>query len=350
MDLANIVHQYFDLYLDRFGSTALPEQIKTLRCILNCRTPKSGELYVECPDCSHGEWRPLSCGNRHCPKCLNHQTSIWLDKQQEKLMPVPYFLVTFTLPYELRYLAYGHQKRVYSTMFKCAAEVLRDFGANPKHLGAEIGMTMVLHTHARDLSYHPHIHALIPGGGVDKRLCRWIKVQQEYLFNSFALAKKFRGKFLDLLQSAGLQVPDGIPDKWVAHCEHMGNGIPAVKYLSKYLYRGVISEKNIIDNRDGYITFRYRDSTTGEIRFRKIKGEEFLKLILKHVLPRGFRRTRDYGFLHGNARKIRTLVQLILHVVTWVKPPIRSRPSFICAHCKAAMVVQRFRFDYGRSG
>lgn len=350
MDMASLVHQYFDRYMERFGSTALPEQLKALRSILNCRTPQSGELYVECPDCNHGEWRPLSCGNRHCPRCLNHQTSIWLEKQQEKLMPVPYFLVTFTLPYELRFLAYGQQKRVYSIMFKCAAEVLKAFGANPKHLGAEIGMTMVLHTHARDLGYHPHLHVLIPGGGIDKRLCRWVRVRKEYLFNGFALANKFRGKFLDLARSAGLAIPDNVPEKWVAHCAHMGNGIPALKYLSRYLYRGVISEKNIVANRNGKITFRYRDSTTDEIRYRTLKGEEFLNIFLKHVLPRGFRRVRDYGFLHGNGRKIRILVQLILHVITWVKPPVRSRPSFTCPHCRAAMTLLRFRFDYGRSG
>lgn len=347
MDMAALVNQYFDRYMERFGNTALAEQLRALQSIRDCRTPQSGELYVECPDCSHREWRPLSCGNRHCPKCLNYQTSTWLDKQHQKLMQVPYFLVTFTLPYELRFLAYGHLKRVYSAMFQCAAKVLKEFGSNPKHLGAEIGMTMVLHTHARDLSYHPHIHALIPGGGIDRRLCRWVRVQKEYLFNSFALAKKFRGKFLDQIRAAGLQVPDRIPAKWVAHCEHTGNGIPALQYLSRYLYRGVISENNIVANNNGNITFRYRDSTTNEFRYKTMQGEEFLNLYVKHVLPRGFRRTRDYCFLHGNASKIRTLIQLILHVFSWAQPTLRPRPAFVCPHCRAAMVVLRFRLDYG---
>lgn len=347
MDMAILVRQYFPLYIERFGNTALPEQHKALKSILHCRTPQSGELYVECPECSHGEWRPLSCGNRHCPKCLNHQTTTWLDRQQEKLMPVPYFLVTFTLPYELRFLAYGHQKMIYSMMFRCAAEVLKQFGANREHLGAEVGMTMVLHTHARDLDYHPHIHALIPGGGVNRRLCRWVRVQKEYLFNGFALAKKFRGKFLNQIQSAGLPIPDNLPAKWVAHCEHVGNGLPALKYLARYLYRGVVNENNIVANKDGNITFRYRDSTTGEIRYRTMKGEEFLHLYLKHVLPRGFRRSRDYGFLHGNAKRVRTLIQLILHVFIWMSPPVRSRPVYVCPHCRSTMTVKRFRFDYG---
>jgi len=131
-------------------------------------------------------------------------------------------------------------------MFSCAAEVLRTFAANPKHLGAEIGMTMVLHTHARDLSYHPHIHVLIPGGGIDRRLCKWRRVKSDYLFNGFALAKKFRGKFLDMIRAAGLTLPGTVPMKWVAHCEYVGNGLPALKYLARYLYRGVISEKTLL--------------------------------------------------------------------------------------------------------
>jgi hypothetical protein len=350
MEIKSLIQKHIGPYMSRYGSNALPEQLKALRSMQQCRTSESGELYARCPDCHHGEWRPLSCGNRHCPKCLNHQTSSWLDKQQAKLMPVPYFLATFTLPYELRYLAYGHQKTVYSILFESVAEVLRTFAANPKHLGAEIGMTMVLHTHARDLSYHPHIHVLIPGGGIHKRLCKWIRVKNNYLFNGFALAKMFRGKFLTMIRAAGLTLPDAVPAKWVAHCDYVGNGLPALKYLAKYLYRGVISEKNIVAMQDDTVTFRYRDSTSGEFRYRTLKGEVFLSLIVKHVLPKGFRRVRDYGFLHGNASKIRTLIQLILHVFTWIQPEQRQRPKFSCPKCKAAMKVTHFRFDYGKSG
>lgn len=350
MEIASLINQYSERYMNRYGGNALPEQLRALRNIRQCRTPESGELYTQCPDCRHGEWRPLSCGNRHCPKCLNHQTSAWIDKQQQKLMPVPYFLVTFTLPYELRYLAYGHQKTMYSTMFHCAAEVLKQFAANPKHLGAQIGMSMVLHTHARDLSYHPHIHVLIPGGGIDKRLGRWIRVKKNYLFNSFALAKTFRGKFLNMLRTAGLTLPQNLPAQWVAHCECVGNGLPALKYLARYLYRGVISEKNIVANLNGKVTFKYRDSTTGELRYSTVNGEDFLHLLVKHVLPRGFRRVRDYGFLHANARKIRALIQLILHVFTGMPLKQRQRPKFFCPKCKAAMLVIQFRFDYDKAG
>lgn len=350
MEIKSLIKKHIGLYMSRYGSNALPEQIKALRSMQHCRTNLSGEFFAACTQCTHGQWKPLSCGNRHCPKCLNHQTSSWLDKQQEKLLPVPYFLVTFTLPFELRYLAYGHQKTVYSIMFECAANVLRAFTANPKHLGAEIGMTMVLHTHARDLSYHPHIHILIPGGGINKRLCKWIRVKKEYLFNGFALAKKFRGKFLDMVRIAGLPLPESVSPNWVAHCEHVGNGLPALKYLARYLYRGVISEQNIVAMKNGLVKYRYRDSATGVIRYKTCKGEVFLNLLLKHVLPKGFRRVRDYGFLHANARKIRSFIQLILRVVIPVQSKPRPKPKICCPRCSAEMEIVRFRFDYQRPG
>ena len=306
MELASLVHQYYHEYDKKYGDTALPGHLKALQSILACRTPQAGELYVQCPDCDHAEWRPLSCGNRHCPKCQNHQASIWLDKQMEKLLPVPYFMATFTLPFELRPLAWSNQKTVYSLLFKCVASTLKDFGLNPKNLGAELGMTMVLHTNTRKLDFHPHIHAVIPGGGIDKRCHQWKTVKEKFLFNEFAL-QSFSCTFSPGMNVAGFSIPKGVTQKWVVDCVCVGKGIPALKYLSRYLYRGVISEKNIVSNRDGDVTFKYIESGSGKTKYRTLKGEDFLHLILQHVLPKGFRRARDYGFLHGNA-KMRCLV------------------------------------------
>jgi hypothetical protein len=198
-------------------------------------------------------------------------TSLWIDKQREKLLPVPYFMATFTLPYQLRSLAYGHQKDVYSLMFRCAAEVLRSFARKTKSLGTEIGMTMVLHTHSRRLTFHPHVHVLIPGGGVDQQAQVWKKLSGKYLFNAFGLAKAFRGKFLAEAAGMGLQIPGNTPKKWVVHCDHMGTGAPALKYLARYLYRGVIAEKNLVANANGEVTFRYRESATGTMQKRTLK-------------------------------------------------------------------------------
>jgi len=139
---------------------------------------------------------------------------------------------------------------------------LKDFGLNPKNLGAEIGMTMVLHTHSRRLDFHPHVHVVVPGGGVDKRRRQWKKKKGKYLFNEFAMATVFRARFLAALKNAGQPIPKNVPPKWVVDCEHVGKGITALKYLSKYLYRGVISEKNIVSNRNGRVTFKYIESKT----------------------------------------------------------------------------------------
>lgn len=346
MKMSAIINEYSDAFLAKHGNKALPGHLKALYAMRGCRTLESGELYVKCPDCDHAEWRPLSCGHRSCPQCQNHEATLWIDRQQEKLIPVEYFMVTFTLPRELRSVVYSHQNKVFSLFFLCVSETLKDFGLNPKHLGAEIGMTMVLHTHSRRLDFHPHIHVVIPGGGVDKRKRQWKKKKGKYLFDHKALAKVFRARFLDSLSKANLSVPRGIRDKWVVDCTHVGNGITAIKYLSKYLYRGVISEKNIISSRNGEVTFRYTENKTGKRRSRKLKGEDFLWLVLQHVLPKGFRRVRDYGFLHSNSKKLLFLVQLILHVQI-IKMELRPKPVFKCPCCKSPMQVLFFRWQPG---
>lgn len=347
MELAPIIDQYRDAFIGKYGDTVLPGHLKTMNAICRCRTPGSGELYVLCPDCHHAEWRPLSCGNRSCPKCQNHEASKWIDRQQAKLLPVLYFLTTFTLPFELRSLTWHHQKVAYTLFFTCVSSTLKDFGLNPKNLGAEIGMTMVLHTHNRRLDFHPHIHVVVPGGGIDKRKHQWKVKRGKYLFNQDAMAKVFRARYLASFKEAGLSIPQKIPRKWVVDCKQVGKGITALKYLSKYLYRGVISEKNIISNQNGQVTFKYIESKTGATRYRILKGEDFLQLIMQHVLPKGFRRARDYGFLHGNAKKMLHLIQLILHVVIQeIKQ--RLRPVFKCPCCKSPMAVIGFRrFAWG---
>lgn len=158
------------------------------------------------------------------------------------------------------------------------------------------------------------------------------------MFNQKALAKVFRARFLDGLNKEQLSIPKGARPKWVVDCARVGTGIPALKYLSRYLYRGVISERNIIANQDGQVTFRYIDGKTKEMCRRTLKGEDFLHLILLHVLPRGFRRVRDYGFLHGNAKKLLFLVQMILHVRIMAIVP-RPRPVFKCPHCRKPMKI-----------
>ena len=341
MQLASLIHQYLIPFKTKYAAQLLPGQLRAIGAILRCRTTDSGQVLLHCLECKGQRRNSLSCGHRSCPKCQNHETSQWLDRQQTKLLPVEYFMVTFTLPFELRALAWRHQTTLYNLLFTTAVSTLKDFGLNPKHLGADIGMTAVLHTHSRCLDYHPHLHVVVPGGGVNKTTRQWKKTRGKFLFNKTALAKVFRARLLTAIKAAGLALPGKLPDKWVVHCKHVGKGAPALKYLSRYLYRGVISEKNIIANQNGNVTFTYTDSNTGQTRYRTLKGEDFLWLVLQHVLPKGFRRVRDYGFLHGNARKLLVLIQLTLKVMITVKPA-RSRPAFICPRCKSLMRIMGF--------
>jgi len=339
MQLQRLIQQYKPALIKQYGKSVLPAQWQALHAMQRCRTPDSGKLHTHCSHCQQEHWHPLSCGHRSCPKCQNHEVSQWLDRQQQKLLPVEYFMVTFTLPYQLRRLVQKNQKTLYSLFFDCVASTLKDFGHHPDKLGADIGLTAVLHTHSRKLDYHPHIHVVVPGGGIDIKRKQWKKLKGKYLFNAFSLAKVFRARFIEALKKAGFSLPHKTPKKWVSDVRHVGKGLPALKYLSRYLYRGVISEKDIISNRHGQVTFRYTNSQTKKTETRTLSGEAFLHLILQHVLPSGFRRVRDYGFLHANAKKRLALVQLILQVILQRVMP-RSRPVFKCPTCQSAMAIK----------
>jgi hypothetical protein len=341
MQLASLIHQYLTIFKAKYATRLLPGQLRAIGAIQRCRTADAGQILWQCCPCDAQFHHPRSCGHRSCPQCQNHETSQWLDRQQAKLLPVEYFMVTFTVPFELRALAWRHQCTFYPLLFATAAGTLKDFGLNPKHLGADIGMTAILHTHSRRLDFHPHLHVIVPGGGVNRTTQQWKKTRGKYLFNQDALARVFRARLLAAIKTAGLTLPGKLPQKWVVDCKHVGRGKPALKYLSRYLYRGVISERNIIANEGGKVTFRYIDSDTGQSRNRTLKGEDFLWLVLQHVLPKGFRRVRDYGFLHGNARRLLILIQLILRQMIAAKTT-RPRPLLRCPRCKVPMQFMGF--------
>jgi hypothetical protein len=320
MELATIIRQYLPRLESHYAKRLLPSHRNAIDAMLRCRTRDAGEMVLACAECQQHRDYPLSCGHRSCPKCQNHETSLWLARQQTKLLPVEYFMVTFTLPRELRSLAWHHQKQMYALLLTLAMKTLKDFGLNPKQLGADLGLTAILHTHSRRLDFHPHVHVIVPGGGINRLRKQWRKVRGKYLFNQQALARVFRARMLAAIKSAGLVLPGRPPRQWVVDCRPVGKGQPALKYLSRYLYRGVIGESNIVANRSGRVTFKYIDSKTGKPQYRTEKGEDFLWRVLQHVLPRGFRRVRDAGFLHGNAKRALSLVQLILSVRLVIAP------------------------------
>lgn len=341
MELASLLHQYLPALKGKYAHRLLPGHLRAIGAMVRCRTPDGGQIRLHCSACAEQCWRARSCGHRSCPRCQNHAASQWLDRQRAKLLPVEYFMVTFTLPRELRALAWRHQTMAYNMLFAVAHSTLNDFGLNPNHLGAEIAMSAVLHTHSRRLAYHPHLHVIVPGGGVDRAKRQWRKKKGKYLFNEVALAKVFRARFLAAINDARLSIPDHLPAQWVVDCAPVGKGEPALEYLSRYLYRGVISENNIVANRDGKVTFRYVEGKTGKTQYRTLAGEDFLWLVLQHVLPKGFRRVRDYGFLHGNAKKLLSLVQLVLRLVMKTRAP-RPRPVFKCPKCQSPMQILGF--------
>ncbi len=340
MQLASILHHHPNSLRN------LPAiQRSAANAITGCRSEQYGHLLAQCGDCDAPQAQPHSCGHRSCPACLNHCTSDWLDRQSVKLLPVDYFMVTFTLPNELRCVARRHAAVVYDALMSCAASTLKTFSVNDAKCGDHIGFTAVLHTHTRRLDYHPHVHIIIPNGGLSKHKTHWHTKPGNYLFNGRALAMVFRAKLLKALQY--LDLPD-TPKRWIVHCKKVGRGLPALQYLSRYLYRGVISEKNILHDRNGQITFAYQDNQQ-QRHTRTLNANDFIKLVLQHVLPKGFRRVRDYGFLHGNARQTLKRVQWALQVSV-PKIEKRERPAWHCKRCGGVMHIIRFyrrRFDNG---
>jgi hypothetical protein len=223
------------------------DQWSALNAILGCRTGQYGHVMLSCQDCHQPALRYQSCGHRACNQCQHHSASQWLERQQRRLLPVDYFMATFTLPHELRALAQAHPKQVYSLLFECAVSTLKDFGVNKTSFAVELAMTAVLHTHTRRLEYHPHVHIIVPGSGVEREgsTTGWKTLSTRYLFNGRALAKLFRARLLVALRAAGLGLAM-TPKQWVVQCQSIGRGLPALKYLSRYLYRGVISDKCVM--------------------------------------------------------------------------------------------------------
>ncbi len=349
MDLNTLIEKYQARFDNTYAERITHAQRKAIGAVLACHTERYGKMLLHCTACNHQQSRFHSCGHRSCPHCQHHDTTRWLERQSQKLLPVEYFMLTFTLPYELRALAWHHQKQLYNILFQCAISTLNTFGINDKALAAELAMTAVLHTHSRRLDYHPHLHIIVPGGCVNQTRKQWKKLRRKYLFNEFALAEVFRARFLAAVRHAGFSLPNNIPTKWVVDCECVSKGLPALQYLSRYLYRGVISEKNIIEDDGTFVTFRYLDSESGTIKTRREKGERFLWLVFQHVLPKGFHRVRDYGFLHGKAKTTLRLIQWLLKVFI-PKPQTTSRPAFKCTACGQPMNIIAFSPPAWRAG
>jgi len=342
--LSSVIDQFEADFLTAFQGQILPSQLKALATLKVCRTQQSPVMQVNCSDCEYQTFVPHSCGHRNCPHCQHHESQQWIERQVQKQVPARYFMLTFTLPSQLRSLTWSHQKQVYRLMFECVWKTLQSFSRNEKQLKGDPGVIAVLHTHSRALAYHPHIHAVMPAAIVDKSNRLWRTKKGKYLFNHKALAKVFRGKMLARLSQEKLAAPLSTPKKWVVDCKSVGSGEKALIYLGRYLYRGVIREKDILSCKNGQVTYRYQNSKTKRWEIKSITGAKFLWLILQHVLPKGFRRARNFGFLHPNSKQLIKVLQWVfkLNPHKWLAKQ-KPRPQLRCKCCGAVMVVGRRR-------
>jgi hypothetical protein len=339
-----------DIFRDwrgRFTKPLTTEQCHAIRDICACRTPEMerGALY-SCPDCgtTHFGWQ--SCGNRNCPKCGNDKITKWLAKRQKETLPVDYYMITFTLPAELRWLCKHFPKKVYKAFFAAASSALKQLALDKRFLGAEIGMIGTLQTWRRDGGFHPHIHFLVPGGGLSQDGSYWVfPKSKKVMLASSPLAKLFKGKFkgelekLNLLKSAPQKA---WKKEWVVDCKNVGNGMSSFKYLGTYMQRVFISNDRIEKYDGENVTFRYKNSTSGQLSRRTMPALVFMEMFLQHVLPSGFQKTRYYGLL-GSARKkvIREIRIMIL--TSRGQPPTEPEefsPQLLkCSKCGAEMAL-----------
>jgi len=329
LELADIFRRYGPAYRQKYADRLLPSHRQAMLAIERCRTEALGGQVFSCPNCGEVRYSYHSCRNRHCPKCQHEQTQEWLKLQQQLLLPVPYFMLTFTLPEGLREAASRNQKFFYHALFQASAEATQKLAQDPRYVGGQIGMVGVLHTWTRNLAYHPHVHYLVPGGGIapDRQTLRpsshrpdvlaggqtWLPTHNNFFLPVKALSKLFRAKFLHLLKKspAFTQVPPKVwQQDWVVHCKPVGNGQTALKYLAPYIFRIAISNRRLVKFTDNgtlgtsQVTFQYRTSDTGQLKSCTTSVERFIHRFLQHVLPSGFVKVRYFGFLAPTRRPL----------------------------------------------
>jgi predicted RNA-binding Zn-ribbon protein involved in translation (DUF1610 family) len=348
-----------------------------MSAIEQCRTEALGGHVLRCPDCQHDQVSYNSCRNRHCPKCQGVAAKRWLQARQADLLPVDYYHVVFTLPAPISDIAYYNKAVVYGLLFEIAAETLSTIAADPKHLGAQLGVTLVLHTWGSALTHHPHVHGIVPGGGLSPDGQRWVACKPGFFLSVRVLSRLFRRRFLQALEEAhhagklqffgentGLADPKAFARwlaplrqcEWVVYAKRPFAGPEAVlAYLSRYTHRVAIANSRLVALDERGVTFRwkdYRDKGNPDQPRHKtmtLTADEFMRRFLLHVLPTGFHRIRHFGLIANNARKERlALARELLNVAPVVAateihagdvPAESLRANFVCPHCGAQMIV-----------
>ena len=324
LEVAEVFRRHKDEYLATHSAS--PEQRRVLRDLVACRTAALGAHLRRCDLCGHEDIAYNSCRNRHCPKCQAQKQAEWLEAQCTNLLEVPYYHIVFTLPEDLGPLALQNKRLLYGLLFRSASETLLTIAGDPKHLGARIGFTAVLHTWGQTLLHHPHLHCVVPAGGLSPDRCRWIAARQQFFLPVRVLSRLFREKYLANLREAyrdeklllagrlqELATPsawraflDGLRRiEWVVYAKPpFGSPEQVLKYLARYTHRVAISNRRILSLEDRYVAFRYKNYRRGRTdRVMRLPAAEFIRRFLLHVLPNRFVRIRHYGLLANRARR-----------------------------------------------
>ena len=346
LEVADILRLHGAEYRVKFGDRMLPSHHRAMQDIENCRTERLGGQVYYCHQCQEQRYSYHSCKNRHCPKCQNEQANDWLAEQQNLLLPTHHFLVTFTLPAELRALARSHQKTIYNLLFRASAAALLQLAQDPRFVGARLGMVGVLHTWTRQLLYHPHVHFIVSGGGLTAD-GRWRSARKDFLVPVKALSPIFRAKFRDALQKTALfaQVGPRVWRKdWVVHCEPVGSGQQAFQYLAPYIFRVAIANNRLRQLHDGRVTFAYKESATDQLRHCTVSAEEFIRRFLQHVLPPRFIKVRYYGLLSPAQRQLLQQARQLLSPTTskLKNQAVKTTASLAplsCPHCGGPLTL-----------
>jgi hypothetical protein len=355
IEVADIFREYGPAYREKYGERMPPHHLEVMRAIERCRTEALGGHVYICPECGEIQYRYHSCRDRHCPKCQNEQAQEWLQAQQDLLLPVPYFMLTFTVPSGLNEVIRRHQSRMYAVLFQASSTATQKLAKDLRFVGGQIGMVGVLHTWGRNLSYHPHLHYLVPGGGLSANGRSWLSAQKDFFVPVKALSRIFRAKFREALQETELfgLIPSTVwQQEWGVHCQSVGDGRTALKYLAPYIFRVAISNRRILKLENGQVTFQYRTTDTGQLRLCTLSAEEFIRRFLQHVLPKGFVKVRYYGIFAPGCRKrlatLRSQLELIFPenvaselAATQEPTQVPLQPTLLCPTCGHPLVLQR---------
>jgi hypothetical protein len=350
LEVADVFRNHGDAFLDLYGDGLSPGQRRALSDIAACRTAALGGHVEECDQCGHRQIAYNSCRNRHCPKCQATAAAEWMEQRQAELLPVEYHHVVFTLPAVLGPIALQNPREVYGALFRASAETLQQIAADPKHLGAEIGFLAILHTWGQNLEHHPHVHCVVPGGGLAPDGTRWIACPPGFLLPVRVLSCVFRGKFLALLGSAFEQgkltfhgklreladagafrrrLAASANTQWVVYSKPpFGGPEQVLKYLARYTHRVAISNRRLVSLEDDEVTFHWKDyAHGGGQKTMTLKATEFIRRFLLHVLPSGFVRIRHYGFLANRVCQEKlALCRALLGVETTPDPVAADSP------------------------